>query len=260
VIVVYGKIFDQIYEGTLASRGPWQALVTFQQLIVLANRHGEVDMTADAISRRTTIPLDIIQLGLEALQKNDPESRTPSENGKRITPIEPNRAWGWRIVNYEKYRRIRSEEERREYMRSFMADKRARKRAGVLAPVSSVSPCSKQYAVSSKQKEKPTPCASAHVVPVEVWLAFVERRKKLRGPLTQRAGELIRRKLERLKEQGYDPVEVLEQSIANGWKGVFEVRKENENGRGKQDGGSKAAIHAQPGKYEHRANKITAPV
>ena len=54
---MYGKLFVQMYEGTLASKGPWEALVTFQQLIILANRHGEVDMTPDAISRRTTIPL-----------------------------------------------------------------------------------------------------------------------------------------------------------------------------------------------------------
>lgn len=151
---MYGKIFTQMYEGTLASTGPWEALVTFQQLIVLANRHGEVDMTPDAISRRTTIPIEIIDKGLAALSQRDPDSRTPDEEGRRIQLIDPERAWGWRIVNYEKYRKIRSEDERREYQRQFMANKRIRQKQEKLAAVSNVSPCSKQYAVSSKQ-EKP---------------------------------------------------------------------------------------------------------
>jgi len=143
-----------MYEGTLASRGPWEALVTFQQLIVLANRHGEVDMTADAISRRTTIPLDIIEKGLMALSQPDPDSRTADEDGRRIVLIDPHRAWGWRLVNYDKYRKIRNDEERREYQREWIAGKRKAKQATVVdslsTTVDNVDPCSMQYAVSSK--------------------------------------------------------------------------------------------------------------
>ena len=76
---MYGKVFDSMYDGTLASRGPWQALVTFQQLIVLATPDGVVDMTADAISRRTSIPLEIIELGIAKLMEPDARSRTPDE-------------------------------------------------------------------------------------------------------------------------------------------------------------------------------------
>ena len=217
-----------MYEGTLATKGPWQSLVTFQQLIVLANRHGEVDMTADAISRRTTIPLEIIEIGLRELQKPDPDSRSMEEEGRRIVPIEPSRRWGWRLVNYDKYRKIRSEEERREYQRNLMAKRRTK-----LAPVSNVSPCSMQYVEvdADEKKEKATPCASAQLVPAAVWLAFAEHRKKLRSPLTDRAGELIRMKLAKLEKEGNDPTEVLEQSIEQGWKGVFPIHKENGNGK-----------------------------
>jgi len=150
---MYGKVFAQMYEGTLASRGPWEALVTFQQLIVLANRHGEVDMTADAISRRTTIPLDIIEKGLMALSQPDPDSRTADEDGRRIVLIDPHRAWGWRLVNYDKYRKIRNDEERREYQREWIAGKRKAKQATVVdslsTTVDNVDPCSMQYAVKT---------------------------------------------------------------------------------------------------------------
>lgn len=123
---MYGKLFAQMYDGTLGTRGPWEALVTFQQLIILADKQGGVDMTAEAIARRTTIPLEVIKRGLTALQKADPQSRTPDEDGRRIVPLADNRTWGWRIVNYDKYRKIRTADERREYLRQYQRDRRAK--------------------------------------------------------------------------------------------------------------------------------------
>jgi hypothetical protein len=122
---VYAKIFSQIYDGTLCTNGPWQALVTFQQLLVLADQDGNVDMTAGAIARRTTIPLEIITLGIAELMKPDPESRTPTEEGKRIVPLMAERAWGWRIVNYKHYRALKREEDRRDYHREYWRNNRS---------------------------------------------------------------------------------------------------------------------------------------
>ena len=116
---MYGKLFLGMYDGTLATVGPWQALVTFQQLIILADKEGIVDMTPEAIARRTTIPLEIIVYGLETLEKPDPQSRTPDEEGRRIIRLSDSRPWGWRIVNYAHYREIRSAEDRRAYMKNY---------------------------------------------------------------------------------------------------------------------------------------------
>ena len=133
---MYGKLFASMYDGTLATRGPWQALVTFQQFIILKDKGGIVDMTADAIARRTTIPIEIIKIGIAALEQPDSESRSSELDGRRITLIDPSRPWGWQVVNHEKYNKIRSEEERREYMKNLMANKRAAEKK-VLAHVSS---------------------------------------------------------------------------------------------------------------------------
>src|SRR5690349_9652458 len=108
-----------MYDGTLATRGCWQALVTFQQLIILADRRGIVDMTPEAIARRTTIPFEVIRLGIAELEKPDPDSRTPDEEGRRIVRLNDDRAWGWRIVNHAHYRALRSEDERTEYHRRY---------------------------------------------------------------------------------------------------------------------------------------------
>lgn len=127
---MYGKLFAQMYDGTLGTRGPWQALVTFQQLIILADQDGVVDMTAEAISRRTTIPLEIVRVGIAALEEPDPDSRTPDEEGRRILRLSEGRVWGWSIVNYDKYRKIRTAEDRREYMRLYQQERRAAEKGG----------------------------------------------------------------------------------------------------------------------------------
>lgn len=122
---MYAKVFAQIYDGSLCTSGPWQALVTFQQMLVLADQNGVVDMTAAAIARRTTIPLDIIETGIAALLKPDPESRTPLEDGRRIVQLSEGRSWGWQIVNFRQYHAIRSQEDRREYHREYWRAKRS---------------------------------------------------------------------------------------------------------------------------------------
>jgi hypothetical protein len=98
-------------------------------LIVLADREGFVDMTPEAISRRTIIPLDIIRKGIAVLESPDEQSRDPAHDGRRIERISEHREWGWKILNYAKYRAIRSADERREYMREYMREKRGRERA-----------------------------------------------------------------------------------------------------------------------------------
>jgi len=158
---MYGKLFAQMYDGTLGTAGPWQALVAFQQLIILADKDGVVDMTAEAIARRTTIPLDIIQTGITALEQPDPHSRTPDEDGRRIIKLSDDREWGWRIVNYIHYRNIRSQEERREYMRNYQRKRRASVNSNV-NNVSIVNQSSKQYAVSRSIDTYSHPDTSAH--------------------------------------------------------------------------------------------------
>ncbi len=116
---MYGKLFQQMYDGTLGTKGPWQALVTFQQMVILADKDGVVDMTPEVISRRTTVPLEIIAVGIAALEQPDQDSRTPDEEGRRIVLLSDGRSWGWRVVNHAHYRAIRSTEERREYHRQY---------------------------------------------------------------------------------------------------------------------------------------------
>lgn len=124
--MVFVKLFRSIYDGSLATRGPWEALITFQQMLVLCDRFGIIDMTPEAIARHTTLPLEIITKGIERLEQPDPESRRADEEGRRIVRLDPSRSWGWQIVNYAHYRQLKRAEERRDYQRKYMAERRAK--------------------------------------------------------------------------------------------------------------------------------------
>jgi hypothetical protein len=119
---VYGKIFTCMYDGTLADN--WKALITFQQMIILCDDQGVLDMTPSAIARRTGIPIEYIQEGIEHLEKEDPQSRTPDEGGRRIIRLSENNSWGWKIVNHAKYRNMASYEDKKKADRERIAKKR----------------------------------------------------------------------------------------------------------------------------------------
>ncbi len=119
---MYGKIFESIYDGSLY--GQWEAIVTMQQLIVLADADGVIDMTPPAISGKTSIPLEILEKGLKILSEADPYSRSPGSDGARIQLLDEQRPWGWFLVNHKKYRDLRTAEDRRKYMQRYMKKRR----------------------------------------------------------------------------------------------------------------------------------------
>jgi len=121
---MYGKIFRSMYEGSLC--GQWEALVTFQQMIVLCDCEGFVDMSIDAMHRTTTIPIKILEKGVSMLEKPDPSSRNPNEDGCRIIKIRE--SFGWKIVNYEYYSKMSKYCHRKEYLRNYMREYMRKKR------------------------------------------------------------------------------------------------------------------------------------
>ena len=119
---MYTKVFRSIYDGTLADN--WQAMVTFQQMLILADSQGVVDMTLGAMARITGIPLEILAAGISVLEAPDAGSRTPEMEGRRIARLDAHRDWGWFLVNFAKYRAMQTREEKNEADRERMRNKR----------------------------------------------------------------------------------------------------------------------------------------
>ena len=120
---MYGKIFESIFDSTLAAEGGWMPTYIFMSMVVLADKDGVVDVAPKALYRRlgfsdydSKIAYADFTAALDYLQQEDLSSRSPKQNGKRIIPLseladqEGNR--GFVIVNYAYYRDRGSREDR----------------------------------------------------------------------------------------------------------------------------------------------------
>jgi hypothetical protein len=94
---------------------------------------------------------------------------------------------------------------------------------------------------SKPDVEKPEKFKLPHWIDLSVWTEYLEMRKRIRKPATQRAMELVIKDLARLAEQGHSPTAVLEQSIKKSWTGVFAVKDDN-HGNHTQDRGRPSLV------------------
>lgn len=62
-------------------------------------------------------------------------------------------------------------------------------------------------------------------IPAEAWAGYVEMRKKQKKPLTDHAMKLRISDLHAFKAQGHDIEAILNQSTANGWTDLYELRE-----------------------------------
>lgn len=250
---MYTKVFRSIYDGTLADN--WQAMVTFQQMLILADSQGVVDMTPGAMARITGIPIEILMAGIAVLEAPDAGSRTPEMEGRRIARLDAHRDWGWFLVNFAKYRAMQTREEKNEADRERMRAKRAAERSNLSQVVAGCSELSQVAAsvadvahtdldldldTKKEQELKATPPAAPDGgvvessqrysfkppgwVPADAWAAFVDMRRKIRAPLTNHAAKLAVDELDALRGNGADPAAVLNQSVMNSWRGLFAVK------------------------------------
>jgi hypothetical protein len=122
---MYYKSFRQQFDSSIA-RDPVMRAV-FNDLCALADRQGRVDMDYQAIAAVTRWPVETIVCKISQLVLPDPDSRSKELGGARLVLLDSNRRWGWRIVNYQKYRRRQYDDadKRRTYKRDWMRRKRA---------------------------------------------------------------------------------------------------------------------------------------
>lgn len=112
---MYAKIFSSMYQGTL--RGNSRCLLVFTNILAHCDSAGVADIHPRAIAEETGLTVDEVRAALVELASPDPDSRSPEEEGRRITLLDAHRDWGWLVVNHAKYRAIRNAEDRREQNR-----------------------------------------------------------------------------------------------------------------------------------------------
>lgn len=120
---MFAKLFSRITESSLMEQ-PVMTRWVFVGLLAIADPQGHVIGTDVAIARRLNVSPDEFLEALQELMAPDPDSNSPEMEGRRV--VESDCGRGYRLVNYLTYRNMRDEDQRREYMRGYMRDYRAK--------------------------------------------------------------------------------------------------------------------------------------
>ena len=75
----------------------------------------------------------------------------------------------------------------------------------------------------------------------ELWEDFKQFRKEMKKPMTELMQKKMINRLEKMRSEGQNVEDVLNQSIANGWQGIFEVKSTKERNYANQQQTSKSA-------------------
>lgn len=121
---MYCKLFASLYQGTL--RGHSHEILVFTNLLATCDKEGVVDKHYRAIAEEVGLTVEEVKASILILESPDPESRSHELDGARLVRMDEHRDWGWRVVNYLKYRAIREEDDRREQNR--LSQKRFREK------------------------------------------------------------------------------------------------------------------------------------
>jgi hypothetical protein len=129
----YGKVFDSIF-GSSIMEADVEIRYIWICLIIAADKEGFIDETVPALARRFNISVESMEKAIKYFLEPDCSSRTPDKEGRRIEPIRE--SFGWKIINYDYYRQLKDDEQRREYMRDYMRNYReSQKKEEPLTPV-----------------------------------------------------------------------------------------------------------------------------
>lgn len=89
-------------------------------------------------------------------------------------------------------------------------------------------------------------------LPLDAWVGFVNMRNATKKPMTDRAVQNLLTKLEKMRADGQDVAEVLDQSTNACWADVYEVKERRNGKQRKQVSGTATAAQRAIDHYEAR--------
>lgn len=130
----YLKLYHTLKTGTLAAEGGF-ALALWPLFMMEADWDGVVEVHPGVLAVKWTglgrfgsFTEDQVRKVLEYWEQPDPHSRSPVDEGRRISRLHAHRDWGWQIVNWAQYRDAEGEEAKREKARERKRRERERQR------------------------------------------------------------------------------------------------------------------------------------
>lgn len=226
----YTPLFGSLTTETLCGR--WPDIGLWPIVLSLSDRNGVVDVTPAYIASVTGLSLPEVVACMKRFCEPDDYSRSPADDGARLTLLDDHRDWGWKVVNHayyrEKARKAASDAAR--VASGKEAERKATARISRAVPrcpdaARSVPPSDKtKLNTNEKENGAGAPVVSdPEGLSNDAWKLWQDYRK-----LKPKSIALAKRKLAAF---GADQLAVVEASIANGWQGLFKLRVDLSNGR-----------------------------
>lgn len=124
--ITFTKLFSSITESTIWCEDA-EVRIVWITMLAMCDKNGRVWGSIPGLANRARVSIEKAEEALQKFLSPDTYSRTKEYDGRRIEEIDG----GWRLLNHEKYRAMRDEEERKAYKREWIAKKRAEEKESV---------------------------------------------------------------------------------------------------------------------------------
>lgn len=171
----YTPVFDSVFQGSLCGKYP--DLPVWLVLLALQQRGGVIDAHPSYIATVSGIPQADIESAIARFCEPDPSSRTPEHDGRRLEPLE-GRGFGWRVLNYEKYRNKARKQDYDAARTASGADAERKREARQDTPKSEAS----RQVPTSPDKSRSVPPSEAEAEAIERGSANGRKRPSRRCP------------------------------------------------------------------------------
>jgi hypothetical protein len=98
----YTPLYDHTLTGTLYGRWPHTGI--WACLLSRASREGVIDEVPASLAAAIGVDVETLLRCIQDFMQPDPGSRTKAHEGRRLELLDPNRSWGWWVLNHGKYR------------------------------------------------------------------------------------------------------------------------------------------------------------
>ena len=200
-------------------------------VFVMGNKIAYTDEMLATIFRR---PLPIVRLALSTFEQFGMIEILKDPSGNNVVTI----------PNWELHQNIDGMDKIREQTRKRVAKHRENQRLSIGCNVTcnaTVTECNAtdkekdkekdKDKEEDKEKDKKKNNSAPYVADVELNStinAFIEHRKKIKKPMTEEAIELLIAELNKLSPDIVTQIEILNQSIMNGWQGIFPLNNQRQ--------------------------------
>lgn len=99
----YTKLFNSIVTSTIWTEDD-KTRIVWITMLAMSDQNGEVHASVPGLARVSGVSLADCEAALHKLSSPDAYSRTPDNEGRRISPIDG----GWELLNHRKYRAMAS--------------------------------------------------------------------------------------------------------------------------------------------------------